>query len=194
MASQTPGPTPDPNLTPVEDAETRPAEGGIPSGRLVIVGKITAPRGLKGEVQVAVISDSPGRFSSGGTLYLQGHPHRILRSYPLPKGKVGLRLEAIDTRAQAETLRNSYLEVPEELVPSLPEGKYYHFQILDLAVHTSQGAYLGRINDILSTRGNDVYVVEQEGQDLLIPAVDDVILEVDLETKTMTVELPEGLA
>ena len=163
------------------------------SKRHIIVGRIAAPKGRSGELVVEVTSDHPGRFSPGGTVYLDDHPHRILRSVKLPKGKVSLALEGIDTREQAERLRQSYLTVPEDEVPPLPEGQYYHFQIVDLRVYTQEGEYLGCISQILLTGSNDVYVVSEGGKEILIPALEDVIKEVDVKRGTMTVDLPDGL-
>ena len=159
----------------------------------VVVGRVLAPRGLHGEVRVEVISDSPERFSAGGILYADGRAHRIQRSSELPRGTLALKLAGINTRDDAETLRDSYLMVPEELVPTLPEGKYYHYQIIDMRVYTEEQEYLGQITDILSTGSNDVYVVSDEGQTILVPALEDVIKEVDIEQGTMTVDLPEGI-
>ena len=159
----------------------------------VVVGKVLAPRGLHGEVRVQVISDSPERFSSGGILYANGRAYTIQRSSELPRGTIALKLAGINTRNHAEGLRDSYLMVPEEMVPTLPEGKYYHYQIIDIRVYTEEKEYLGQITDILSTGSNDVYIVSDEGQTILVPALEDVIKEVDVEQGRMTVDLPEGI-
>ena len=163
------------------------------SSRLVVVGRVLAPRGLQGEVQVEAISDAPGRFSSGGILYLNTHPHKIQWSSSLLSGRVVLKLEDINTRTDAESMRGHLLMVPEDMVPSLADGDYYHYQIIDLRVYSQQSEYLGQITQILSTGSNDVYVVSLDGRELLIPALYEVIKEVDVEMGTMTVDLPEGL-
>ena len=176
-----------------EQSVVRPMNKDVTSPSLVIVGKVLAPRGLKGEVQAEVISDSLDTFSSGGILYLNGQPHSIQGSSILPKERVRLKLEGIDSRSEADSLRNVFLMVPEDTVPPLPEGMYYHYQILDMGVYTVEGEHLGRVTQILATGSNDVYVASHEGHELLIPAVDEVIVEVDLEEKKMIVDLPEGL-
>lgn len=157
------------------------------------MGRVLAPHGLKGEVRIEVITDSPDRFSSGGIVYVTGEPHRIERSFRLPKGTLALKLEGIDNRGQAAALRESLLTVPEDMVPPPPEGQYYHFQIIDMRVHTREREYLGQVTQIISTGSNDVYVVSFEGKEILIPALDDVIKEMDVERGVMTVDLPEGL-
>ena len=159
----------------------------------VIVGRVLAPRGPAGEVKVEVISDSPARFSKGSVLYLKGQTHRIQRSYRLPRGTMALKLEGINSRNEAEGLRDCFLTVSEDMTPPLPEGEYYHFQIIDMSVYTRKLEYLGQITQILPTGSNDVYVVSHEDEELLIPAVDEVIVEVDVAQGTMTVDLPDGL-
>ena len=144
-------------------------------------------------MQVEAISDSPGRFSSGGILYLNTHPHKIQWSSSLLSGRVVLKLEDINTRTDAENMRGHLLMVPEDMVPSLADGDYYHYQIIDLRVYSQQSEYLGQITQILSTGSNDVYVVSLDGRELLIPALYEVIKEVDVEMGTMTVDLPEEL-
>ena len=163
------------------------------SKRLVVVGRVLSPHGMMGEFQVEVASDSPGRFSSGGILYINGQAHKIQSSSRLPRGRLALKLEEINSRNEAESLRDGTLTVPEDMVPPLPEGDYYHFQLMDMRVYTLEREFLGQITQILSTGNNDVYVVALGGKELLIPALDDVIRELDVENGTMTVDLPEGL-
>ncbi len=165
----------------------------VASGRLVVVGRILAPRGLRGEVRVEVISDSLGRFAAGGALYLDSQPHKIQYSSRLSEGIVALKLEGINSLSDAERLRDAFLTVTEDMVPPLEEGQYYHFQIIDMQVYTQEREYLGQITEILSTGANDVYVVSHKGQVLLIPALDEVIKEIDLDKGVMMVDLPEGL-
>lgn len=160
----------------------------------VIVGTILGAHGVTGEVHVEVTSDTPTRFSTGGVLYLDGTPHTIQRSYELSRGRIGLKLERIDTRSKAQTLRGSHLTVPQEMVLPLPQGNYYHFQIIDMCVYTREGKYLGQVAEILATGSNDVYIISNEGKDILIPALEDVIVDVDTANAVMTVDLPHGLS
>jgi 16S rRNA processing protein RimM len=161
--------------------------------RMIPVGRILSPRGHRGEVQVHVLSDSPGRFTPGGVLFLLGEQRVIGRCSPLSQGRLALALEGVHSRTQAEGLRGVLLTVPEGMVPPLPEGEYYHFQLVDMDVFTEEGELLGRITEVLSTGANDVYIVAGEGRDLLIPAMEDVVVEVDVDGKRMKVALPPGL-
>lgn len=167
------------------------SESGI--GREILVGKVTRPHGKWGEVVVKVMSDFPGRFASGEFLFISGLPRRIQRSYrPQPHIAV-LKLEGISSLDAAVRLKGANITIPQEVVPSLPAGSYYHFQLLEMEVCTSEGELLGRITNIFPTGSNDVYVVTLDGSETLIPAIDDVIQDVDVHAGRMTVVLPEGL-
>ena len=159
----------------------------------VPVGRVSRPRGVAGEVQVEVMSDFPGRFASGEVIFVAGVARRIQRSYRPKPHLVVLKLEGIDSIDAAALLRGTTLTVPLEAVPPLPEGRYYHFQLMGMEVYTSQGELLGCITDIFPTGSNDVYAVTLDGRQVLIPAIDDVVQEVDVEASRMTVDLPEGL-
>jgi len=99
----------------------------------------------------------------------------------------------VDDRDAAEGLRNCELVIDPQSAPQLPEGEYYHFQLEGLEV-IENGINLGRIKEILSYSANDIYVVSREdGADILIPALKDIVKNIDLAGGTMTVELPEGL-
>ena len=159
----------------------------------VIVGRIRSAWGIRGDVSVEVLSDAPNRFAPGSVLRLKGKPARVERSR---KGKRGLlvKLDAADDRTQAETLRGEELTVLPGEVEPLPDGVYYHFQILDMRVVTEDGERLGAVSEIIVTGGNDVYVVHEDGRrDILIPALPDVVLDVNLDAGEMTVSLPDGL-
>ena len=164
----------------------------VPKGS-IIVGRVLSPHGMTGAFRVEAISDSPGRFYAGGILYLEGQPHEIHLSTRRSDGSLVLKLEGIDNRDDAYLVRNALLTVTEEMVPSLPLGEYYYYQIIGMDVYTQAGDSLGRITEVIRTGSNDVYVVMGESGEILIPALDEVIREVDVEKGTMTVSLPEGL-
>ena len=159
----------------------------------VIVGRIRSAWGLKGDVSVEVLSDAPKRFAAGSVLRLMGKPTCVERSRKYKRGLL-LKLDAADDRTQADALRGEDLTVLPEQVEPLPDGLYYHFQIIGMHVRTEIGERLGVVSEIISTGSNDVYVIhEQERRDILIPALPDVVLEVDLDAGLMVVSLPDGL-
>jgi 16S rRNA processing protein RimM len=159
----------------------------------VIVGKVTRAHGMWGEVVVNVTSDFPGRFDSGEFLFILDLPRRIQRSYRPRPHIVVLKLEGISSREAAVRLKGANITISQEVAPNLPEGSYYHFQLLGMEVCTSEGQLLGHITNIFPTGSNDVYVVTLDGSETLIPAIDDVIQDVDVDMARMTVVLPEGL-
>ena len=137
-------------------------------------------------------TDSPTRFSPGSVLLVGDERFRVRSSKP---GKVGLlvKLESVNDRTAAEAMMGRILTVPEADVAPLPTSSYYHFQIIDVEAVTEGGESLGTIREILTTGSNDVYVVrDDKGSETLIPALADVVLEVDLERSRMTVRMPSN--
>ena len=162
--------------------------------RLVVVGMIRRPVGLRGELAVGPTGDDPSRFAPGVRLLVRSNPVRELRviqSRPYGNG-VALFLEGIDSIEQAESLRGIELAVKEESLPPLPEGSYYHFQVIGLTVVDAGGTVLGRIESILQTGSNDVYCVRQGPEEILIPAVKDFVERVDLESGKLWLKVPRA--
>lgn len=100
-----------------------------------------------------------------------------------------LKLRGVENIDLAEQLRGMLVEVPEEESVDLPSGHYFWHQIIGLRVVTLEGEELGTVDDILETGSNDVYVVHNGGEELLIPAIKDVVRSIDLEGGVMTVQL-----
>jgi 16S rRNA processing protein RimM len=167
-----------------------PAQTGTPG--YVAVGWIAAPWGVHGDLKVQPLTDFPERFQHGAVLWMQGRRHEVQRSR-WSRGLVYLGLSGIDSRNAAEELRGALLEVPESELTPLPEGQYYRFQVIGLEVCTPEGRSLGRVAEILSTASNDVYVVRGGRRELLIPAIEDVVKEVDLKGGRVVVEPPEEM-
>ena len=167
-------------------------EPDIPVGQIV-VGKAIKPTGVHGELQVEIMSDVPDRFSVGMAVLLDGAERQIQRASAVHKGRINLKLEGISDRDQAEGFRDKLLTIPMEAAPELPEGTFYHYQIIDMEVLTPGGDRIGSIVDVLPVGDNDVYVVRGDGGEVLVPGLEDVVLEVDTEKKRMIVVLPDGL-
>lgn len=168
-------------------------QGSAQQAPFVVVGWVQVPWGRRGQVRVRPTTDFPERFTPGLRLFLKGEP-RTVQSVQWHRDSLLLKLSGVESRTEAEALRGWGLEVPEEEVVPLPEGSYYLFQILGLEVHTTGGERLGVVEEVLKTGSNDVYLVRGSGREVAVPALADVVVEVDLERKRMTVELPEGLA
>lgn len=165
---------------------------GAAPPEFLIVGRILAPWGIKGEVKVEVITDFPERFAPHNLVYLDSRPFEIESCRP-HKQHLVLKLATVDSVEAAEKLRGGDLTTPRAELPELPEGQYYTFQLIGLDVVTTEGKPLGHIKDIMTTAGNDVYIVEGKRGEILIPAIEDVIKSIDLKKGTITIEAIEGL-
>ena len=159
----------------------------------VVVGQVTGAWGILGHVKVQPQTALSERFDQGSTLYVDGILTRVASMRPNKGGYVVL-LESVPDRNAAESLRGAYLTIPERELLELPENTFYHFQLVEMDVFTDEDEYLGRIAEIIETPGNDVYIVRQPNErDLLLPAIKDVVLNVDTESSRMTVHLLPGL-
>lgn len=140
------------------------------------------------------MTDFPERFKPGIRVYTGSPPQPTeIRSVHLEPRAVTLGLGSVTTREAAERLRGSWILVHESDAHPLPEGQYYWYQLIGLRVVSDEGELLGELADIIETGSNDVYVVRGESRERLLPAIPDVVLQVDLEQGMMTVHLIPGL-
>jgi 16S rRNA processing protein RimM len=169
---------------------------GEPELRFLPIGQITAAHGIRGEVKVALLTDYPERFRPGARVYLGGeidaHPAEIAAARP-HKQAVLVKFVGVPDRNAAQRMVGQLVLIPNEDRMPLAEGENYAHELLGLRVESTAGRALGEITDILSTGANDVYVVTAPDREVLIPALRDVVLTVDLTDGKMVVELPEGL-
>ncbi len=164
-----------------------------PSGlEYFTIGQVLAPWGLEGKLKVEVITDFPHRLAPRSQFYVDRQPMTIAGT-SWHKGKAIIKLEGIDSVEQAEKLRGKTLEIHHRQLETLPEGQYYHFQLIGLEVWTTEGKRLGKVIRVLSAPSNDNYVVGGEKGEILIPAIEDVVKSVDLESGRITIEAIEGL-
>jgi len=143
-------------------------------------------------VKVRPLTDRQDLFAAGQELWVGDSRHRIERA-DWRKGQVYLKLSGIDSAEAAAELRGQSLSLPEALLGPLPEGHFYHFQVVGMQVYDGGGRHLGEIREVLTTGGNDVYVVRGEQGEVLLPAIDDVVREVDVAAGRMVVEPMEGM-
>ncbi len=170
-----------------------------PEPRYLVVGRILRPHGIRGEVRVEIITSYPERLGQHACFYLAypGSPEAV-RCYPVEKLRrhgraLLLKLDGCDDRSGADELRGMLVQVPIEKAVPLEKGEYYHFQLIGVRVETESGQWLGRVVEVLDTGANDVYVVRGPQGEVLLPAVDDVVLELDLELRRMVVHLLQGM-
>ena len=161
------------------------------------LGQIVNVKGLKGEVKVNSFTDDNTKFERIPNVFLKQKGN--LKEYSIEKvgyskNQVIIKFKGVNTVEEAETLRNAYIVVDREIFGELPEGVYYIADLLGLDVYTEDGTLLGKVDDIFSTGSNDVYVVKDElGKQKLLPGIDEVIKQIDLELGKIIVNLIEGL-
>jgi 16S rRNA processing protein RimM len=175
-------------------------QGRTPEPRYLAVGQVIGAHGLSGELKVALLTDDPSRFGRLDRVYIgpEGAEPvpRALHGHRLHQGRALLRLAGCNDRSAAEALRGWLVQVPREEAIPLEEGEYFEHQILGLGVWTLAGERLGTVEEIIYTGANEVYVVRGLGagqQEILIPAIEGVVQQVDLMAGRLVVELPHGL-
>jgi 16S rRNA processing protein RimM len=159
----------------------------------VTIGQILAPWGIKGKLKVEVITDfRQQRFNPSSKVYINRQPMTI-ESAEWHKGKAIIKLSSIDSIEEAQKLRGQPIEIHHSQLQPLPEGQYYHFQLIGLEIQTTQGELLGNITEILTAKSNDIYVVSSDRGEILIPAIDDVVKSIDLNKGRVIIEPIDGL-
>ena len=159
----------------------------------VLVGKILRPWGIKGSIKVLSLSDNDKRFSLGNNIYIEQKKYTII-DVKQSKENFLITLDTIKNANQADSLRGKLIKVYLEDISPLESGNYYHFQLLGLHVFTEESKYLGDLKDIINTGANDIYIISLDNsKEILLPAISDVVIKIDLNKKHMIVKIPKGL-
>ena len=160
----------------------------------VVVGKVTKAHGLRGEVVVLVFSDNPDRFEPGSAMFFEnGLEVRVRASRP-NGGRLLVAFEGVDDRNAAEALRGLTLVVPRSFLPDLPEGEFWPHELEGFAVVTESGRTLGAISDVVANPANDLWVaVDESGAETMVPAIREVIVDVDVKAGRVLVRDIPGL-
>ena len=161
------------------------------------IGQIVNTFGIKGMVKVKPFTDDIRRFDELKTVYVEKNGNQTeyeIEEVKYHKDMVLIKFKGIDKVEQAEMLRNSYLTVSRDSIEKLEEGRYYIVDLLGLEVYTDEQILLGTLEDIFNTGSNDIYVVkDKQGKQILLPAIQDVIKQMDIENKKIIVHLLPGL-
>ena len=157
------------------------------------IGQIVNTFGIKGFVKIKPFTDDIARFKKLKKVYIKNKEYEV-QEVKFHKNMVLLKFKNIETIEQAEEFRNLYLEIDRRDGVELEENSYYIVDLLGLNVYSDKGDLLGILDDIYNTGSNDIYVVKNEmGKTLLLPAISEVIKEINLENKKITVHLLKGL-
>ncbi|MFL5736635.1 MAG: ribosome maturation factor RimM [Actinomycetota bacterium] len=162
----------------------------------VAVGKITRAHGVRGEVAVLVLSEVEGRFDPGQELLADRDGSFSIQETRRDRGRLLVKFEGVDDRDAAQRLQGVYLMVPRAASPELPEGSYWPYELEGCEVRTESGRALGSIVDVIHTQANDVWAVrpaDDPAAEVLVPALKDVVVSVDVRARRVLVRDVPGL-
>jgi 16S rRNA processing protein RimM len=161
----------------------------------IAVGKVRRPHGVTGEFVVEIYTDFPERLKPGKVLYAgEKHNPVTIRSERVHAEGLLMAFEGYSTPEQVGRFRNQILYIPKAERSDLPEGEFYYDELLGLRVVDETGNLLGELTEIMETGANDVYVVtDSKGKELLLPAISEVVLDIDLPGGMMKVHLLPGI-
>ncbi len=163
----------------------------------MLIGQIVGVHGIKGNCKIRSYAESLSVFQSDSVVIVatsdgRQKPYEI--NWVKPHAKAALiSFKGVDTRDQAEALIGCELFIEKSRLPDPEEGSYYWFDLIGLDVFDADQKYLGRLESIIQTGSNDVYVVKEDDTEILIPALKSVVQKIDLKNRRMQVDLPEGL-
>lgn len=154
--------------------------------KFLTIGEITKPHGIKGEVKVFPLTDDIQRFKKLKRVFIDGQEVKV--SYvTVGHDRAILRLEGVDSVEEAEKLRKKLLVVPREEAVKLEEDSYFIEDLKDCTVYDEEGLELGKVADVIQTGANDVYWIKKP-KELLIPAIRDVVLSVDVQAEKIIIK------
>jgi 16S rRNA processing protein RimM len=165
--------------------------------KMLPIGRIAGVHGIKGNLRVKTYTEISTFFSTGRKLIIQDksggmNVFEVAWAEPYKQG-IRLNLKGVADRTSAEMLVGLDIFMDQDELPDLEEGSYYWADLIGMTVWTTDNMMIGHIDSIIETGANDVYVVRQNQEEILIPAIESVVVEIDVKNKAMKVNLPEGL-
>lgn len=166
------------------------------------IGKVIKPKGIKGEVLIKLFTDFPKNLKRNTVLYLQEdlfEKNRLLIEKIVCDGGIAtIKFYEVNTREKAQELKGFSLFIPSCKSPKLPANSYWIYQIIGLDVYDENDRHLGKIEEIMRTKVNDIYIVRKEGdtckkKEYLIPAIKDIVKKIDLNSKKMVIKMMAGM-
>ncbi len=165
---------------------------------LVAIARIVRPRGLRGEAVAEVLTDFPQRFEGLEDVkaVLPGGERRDLKleNAWFQKERIVLKFVGLDSVDDAESLRDAEICVPEQEAVELEEGEFFDWQLEGCEAVTPDGEIIGKVRELMRTGGTELLVIDApDGREMLIPFAESICTEVDVDSKRITVDPPEGL-
>ncbi|MEM6528690.1 MAG: ribosome maturation factor RimM [Chloroflexota bacterium] len=170
------------------------------SPRYLVLGRITRPHGVRGELRVQIFTDYPERVNDLDAVFLgKDVDDRRIKRYEVVKMRMHknaglLTVAGVKSRDEADRMRNLYVMVAIEDAVGLEDDEFYLYQLIGMAVKTGDGVELGIIERVLQTGANDVYVVKSPDYgEILLPATEETIIDHDIDNGVVLVNLLDGL-
>ena len=162
------------------------------------VGQIVNTFGIKGFIKIKPFTDEVSRFEELKEIYVEQKNKELkevkIEKISYQKELVLIKLKGIDYLTQAKKLKGLYLKISRKNAKKLPKGTYFIADLIGMNVYSDEGKLLGKLDDVYSTGANDVYVVKNEnGIQVLLPATQEVIKQIDLDNEKIIVHMLEGL-
>ncbi|EOD00958.1 ribosome maturation factor RimM [Caldisalinibacter kiritimatiensis] len=158
------------------------------------VGKIINTHGIKGEVKVLPLTDDMTRFEDLNSVFIGDNNTEVeIEKVWYKKKFVILKFRDYDNINDVLSFKNKFVLIHESEAVELPEDTYFIFQIVGLEVYNVEGVKIGKIKEVLQPGANDVYVVKDGSKEYLLPAIKEVVKEIDLEQKKMIIDPLEGM-
>lgn len=163
----------------------------------ITIGKVVSTQGNKGEVNVLPLTDSIERFRNLTTVFLRNNNGKTILNIEkirIKENTIILKIKEIKNIKDAKMIVGSFLEVERKNAVKLPKDTHFIFEIIDLEVYDENNIFLGKVKNIISTGSNDVYIVKGSNKnELLIPAIREVVKNINLEKKRITISMVDGL-
>ncbi len=161
------------------------------------IGRVARTHGVRGKIKINYFGEDASQFGLYREVFIED-PNGLPQAYEVLEVKsqpnhLILQLKNIGTIEEAKRLIGKEVLIAKKSLPELPEGEYYWMEILGMEVETEEGKHLGRIQGILPTGANDVYVVQGARTEIFLPAIEGVIRSIDLKKRVMKVARTEGL-
>jgi 16S rRNA processing protein RimM len=164
---------------------------------LIAIGHVIRPHGVTGLLRIVSYAESRETFLEAGSVFLKTGKNELQKkavdSIQPHRSFFRLRLSGLDSAEQAETFRGAEILIPKDSLQKEDEDEFFWHELLGMEVYLTTGEYLGVVRDIFPTGSNDVYVVEHEGREFLIPAIHQVVREMDISQKRMIISPMKGL-
>jgi 16S rRNA processing protein RimM len=167
------------------------------SDEFITIGKVVSTQGNKGEVNIFPLTDLANRFKNLTTVFLSNNNSQTtlnIEKIRIKENTVVLKFKNIENIKEAKMIVGSFLEVERKNAVKLPKDTYFIFEIIGLEVYAENNIFLGKVENVISTGSNDVYIVKGKNKkELFIPAIHEVVKNVNLEKKRINIKMVDGL-